>query len=183
MDYEIAGLFDDDDSSGQDMAVMGEVLGYDDQAILGAMVRANNPRTRAALSKAITARKLKSSNVVYQKEYTQSGMEPLGFVSLAIGIGATVTISTQPQKLFKPLRLVVPSTVAPFFTIDNIIVGTRSQFPSLVPIPAEMFIPEAEDVDLVLDTVQPAINLSLVVTNISGAIQNFRAGFKGKSVG
>jgi hypothetical protein len=33
-----------------------------------------------------------------------------------------------------------------------------------------------------LDTVNPALNLTLVVTNISGVVQNFRATFVGKEV-
>jgi hypothetical protein len=44
------------------------------------------------------------------------------------------------------------------------------------------FIPEAQAVVMELDTVNPALNLTVVATNISGVAQNFRATFVGKEV-
>jgi hypothetical protein len=78
--------------------------------------------------------------------------------------------------------LIVPGSIAPFFTIDNLIVGNKSQFPSPIPLPAEGFIPEAQAVVMDLDTVNPALNMTVVATNISGVPQNFRAMFVGKEV-
>jgi hypothetical protein len=158
------------------------VLGGDDLAVLGAALRASSPRAKSALSKAIMARKIGKSAMVVKREPRSSGVQPLGFFFLNIAAGAQVIVTTQPQVLYKPERLVVPTTIAPFFTIDDILVGNKSQFPSANPLPAEMFIPNAEAVVLELETVNPAINLSLRVTNISGAQQNFRAGFVGRNV-
>lgn len=181
---DIAGA--DDDASGEDL--LGELLGEDDSsgddslAVLGEALAPSKPAGKALLQRAIAARRLASAQVLSPKRPTSSGVQAIGFVSLGIAAGAAAVITTQPQTWFKPMRLVVPETVAPFFTIDNIIVGNKSQFPSAVPLPAEMFIPGAEAVVMDLATVNPALNLTLQCTNISGVVQNFRAGFVGKEV-
>lgn len=165
----------DDDSSGEEsMAVLGELLG---QAIRG-----KGKAGKKLLAKAIAARKLASSQVLLPKKPSSAGVQSIGFFQPTIAANTPATITTQPQTWFKPMRLVVGESIAPFFTIDNIIVGNKSQFPSPVPLPAEMFIPQAEAVVMDLETVNPALNLTLVVTNISGVPQNFRAGFVGKEV-
>lgn len=187
---DILGL---DDLSGEDAAaILGELLegedlsgddlsGDDAAAILGAALRGKG-KGKAMLQKAIMARKLGSSQVLSSRKPSSSGVQPIGFFQAAIAAGTQAIITTQPQTWFKPMRLVVPGSIAPFFTIDNLIIGNKSQFPSPVPLPAETFIPEAQAVVMELDTVNPALNLTVVCTNISGVPQNFRATFVGKEV-
>lgn len=177
-----------EDLSGDDAAaILGELLegedvsGEDATAILGAALRGKGAG-KALLNKAIAARKLASAQVLSKRAPSSSGVQPIGFAQAGIAAGTQAVITTQPQTWFKPMRLVVPGSIAPFFTVDNIIIGNKSQFPSPVPLPAETFIPEAEAVVMDLDTVNPALNLTLVVTNISGVAQNFRASFIGKEV-
>jgi hypothetical protein len=181
---EIAG---DDDSSGVD-ELLGDLLGDDDSsgedslAVLGAALAPKKAAGRALLQRAIAARKLAGSQVLSPSRPTSSGVQAVGFFQAGVAAGAAAVITTQPQTWFKPMRLVIGESIAPFFTVDNIIVGNKSQFPSPVPLPAEMFIPGAEAVVMDLATVNPAINLTVQVTNISGVAQNFRAGFVGKEV-
>lgn len=187
---DILGL---DDLSGEDAAaILGELLegedlsgddlsGDDAAAILGAALRGKG-KGKAMLQKAIMARKLGSAQVMAARKPSSSGVQPIGFFQAAIAAGTQAIITTQPQTWFKPMRLVVPGSIAPFFTIDNLIIGNKSQFPSPVPLPAETFIPEAQAVVMELDTVNPALNLTVVCTNISGVPQNFRATFVGKEV-
>ena len=198
---EILGLDEilGEDLSGEDaVAILGELLGEDTAgedlagedaaAILGAALQAKSRAGKSALNRAITARKLGSAQILAPRKPGSSGVQAIGFVSgapgpaAAVAAGAQVLITTQPQTWFKPMRLVIPGSIAPFFTVDNIIVGNKSQFPSPIALPGETFIPEAEAVVLDLATVDPAINLTLAVTNISGVPLIFRATFVGKQV-
>lgn len=187
---EILGL---DDMSGEDAAaILGELLegeelsgedlsGEEAVAILGATLRGKG-KGKALLNRAIAARKLAGSQMMAPRKPSSAGVQPIGFFQAAVAAGTQAIITTQPQTWFKPMRLVVPGSIAPFFTIDNLIIGNKSQFPSPVPLPAETFIPEAQAVVMELDTVNPALNLTVVATNISGVAQNFRATFVGKEV-
>ena len=187
---EILGL---DDMSGEDAAaILGELLegedlsgedlsGEEATAILGAALRGKG-KGKALLNRAIAARKLAGAQIMAPRKPSSAGVQPIGFFQAGVAAGTQAIITTQPQTWFKPMRLVVPGSIAPFFTIDNIIIGNKSQFPSPVPLPAETFIPEAQAVVMELDTVNPALNLTVVATNISGVAQNFRATFVGKAV-
>ncbi len=158
------------------------VLGADDLAILGAALAAKGKGAKTLLKRAIAGRKLAGAQVLSPRKPSSSGVQPIGFFQAGIAAGTQATITTQPQTWFKPQRLVVPDSIGPFFTIDNIVIGNISQFPSPVPLPAEMFGPAAQAVVMDLQTVNPALNLTIVATNISGVPQNFRAGFIGKEV-
>jgi hypothetical protein len=186
----------EDDSSGVD-ELLGEllegesdtlgaddlaVLGSDDLAILGAALSAKSKGAKSLLKRAIAGRKLAGAQVLSPRKPSSSGVQPIGFFQAGVAAGTQATITTQPQTWFKPQRLVVPDSIGPFFTIDNIVIGNISQFPSPVPLPAEMFGPAAQAVVMDLATVNPALNLTIVATNISGVPQNFRAGFIGKEV-
>jgi hypothetical protein len=193
---DILGMMDimgAEDLSGEEaMAILGELLGEDvsgedvsgdnSAAILGAALRARGKAGKNLLAKTIAARKLGSANIMSPRGPSSSGVQAIGFFQAAVAAGTQAIITTQPQTWFKPQRLIVPGSIAPFFTIDNLIVGNKSQFPSPIPLPAEMFIPEAQAVVMDLDTVNPALNMTVVATNISGVAQNFRAGFVGKEV-
>lgn len=192
---DILGLSDilGDDISGEEAAaILGELLegedlsgedlsGEDAAAILGAALRGKG-QGKKMLQKAIMARKLGAAQVISPRKPSSSGVQPIGFESLGVAATTQVVVTTQPQTWFKPMRLVIPGSIAPFFTVNNIIIGNKSQFPSPIAIPGETFIPEAQAVVMDLDTVNPALNLTLVVTNISGVPQNFRATFVGKEV-
>lgn len=58
------------------------------------------------------------------------------------GQGATVTI--QPQRTFRFDRLVIPPSIAGFFSVLNITVGNQSVFVSSDSIPGTAFLPDAE---------------------------------------
>lgn len=187
---DILGL---DDMSGEDAAaILGELLegedlsgedlsGEETMAVLGAALRGKG-KGKALLTKAIAARKLAGAQMLAPRKPSSAGVQPIGFFQAGVAAGTQAIITTQPQTWFKPMRLVVPGSIAPFFTIDNLIIGNKSQFPSPVPLPGETFIPEAQAVVMELDTVNPALNLTVVATNISGVAQNFRATFVGKEV-
>lgn len=106
----------------------------------------------------------------------------MGFGITPVGVGATLNITTQPQKTFRPEKLVVPNDIAGAFSINDIRVGTTSQFVTNLGAPARGFVEDATEVLLGLDTAQIAQDVTINVTNNSGAIVNFEAMLLGPAV-
>jgi hypothetical protein len=166
---------------------------YDDlEAMLGAAPRrrgrlmGNAARRGAALKRArlmaAASKAAGGSAMVRSESPTESRQLVIGLQSLAVPAGATVTVVTRPQILFRPTRLVVPSAVAPAFTIDDIKVGNKSQFVAAGPVPAEAFSQTAFSTPLKIDTAQISMDLIVQATNISAAPADFRASFFGDAV-
>lgn len=153
-----------------------------DAMVMGDALQPTNPAAAAALASAIEARKLNNATLVAERSPGEANLQPLGFESLNVGAGATVQVTTQPQTLFKPMRLCVPTTIAPDFVLEDVKVGNVSQFPSANPIPCEAFVPGMFGGGLALRTVNPALNLQLTVRNIDTAAHDFRAAFFGISI-
>ena len=108
---------------------------------------------------------------------------PLGFDSeVDIPALGSAIITANPQTLFRAKRLSVPGSIASDFTIDDIKVGNRSMLPAVGSIPAETFSNLSVGVRLKLTTAQVTMQISLSVTNISGAPTRFRATMIGDAV-
>lgn len=118
--------------------------------------------------------------VVKQRDPDQARVLWLGFKSAAaIASAASANVSAQPQDVFSARKIVIPSTVAPNFEINDIRVGTASQLSSADPVPAEAFVPDGVAADVRFDTAQVSQNITFSVTNISGAPAIFRAAING----
>lgn len=89
----------------------------------------------------------------------------------AVSPNADITIT--PQRLVRVERLVVPSTIAPFFRITQLNVGQEPQFVSAGAIPATVFSEVAVGVRLKGDTANLGNTITLSVTNTSGVNQTF----------
>ena len=175
-----------------------DLLGMEDELVMGgtpgneAMAVGNpfydisgapaSPAQAAAQAAAIQAKKIEASRVLSQRPVRSSNLQPIGFVQENVAAGATVNVTTQPQTVFKPLRLVVAATIAPLFVLTDIRVGNVSQLPSATENPCESFIAGGFGIGLSLDTVSPAIDLSLQIRNISQNVATFRATFFGYSM-
>jgi len=109
----------------------------------------------------------------------------IGFDSgpVAVAINASATLTARPQVTFRPERLMVPSFIAPFFTVDNIIVGKDSQTAvGASPVPATMYSEVAVGARLNLKTANLGHDVTLLVTNVDpAAAHRFRAGMIGTS--
>jgi hypothetical protein len=92
------------------------------------------------------------------------------------------SITTRPQVPFRLDRLVVPSDLAGLFTIDDVKVGKNSQFAAEGAVPARIFQENGVGVCLKGDTAQISMNVTIRVTNISGAASMFRAAVIGPAV-
>lgn len=104
----------------------------------------------------------------------------LGFDSGAVvAAGASANISTQPQDVFSPKRIIIPATLAPSFVVTDIKVGNISQLSSSDAVPAEAFAQDATDSDLKFDTAQVSQQITFSITNISAAPVRFRAAIIG----
>lgn len=120
---------------------------------------------------------------VQQRDASQARLFPLGFVQLAVASLATATITSRPQILFRPQRIVVPASVGTNFVITDIRIGKDSQLVQATELPAEIFSPTAVGVMLTLDTAQQGCDVSLTVRNTdAGAPHDFRATMFGAAV-
>lgn len=114
---------------------------------------------------------------VQQSPSSKPRLFPIGFTSGGtVAASGTVIITSRPQILFRPERLIVPSAVATNFQINDIRVGKNSQLVQASPLPASAFVETAIDTRMTLDTAQEGIDLSLNVTNTdAGAAHAFSA--------
>lgn len=153
--------------------------------LVGARRRAlaHGPRGGGALAAAAAAKVAQAGTIVRQHEPTKARKIVLPMASTGtVAAAATSSITARPQTVaFKPTRVVVPASIAPDFTINDIKVGVKSQFAQSGALPAEMFTQNAFDVDMDMDTVQTSQDFVLDVANISGGARQFRAGVRGVS--
>ncbi len=173
---------DDDGDDDDDMEVGDDDL----EGMLGASPRRRRRRRMGMPARfraaALAARAAAGASVVRSERPTESRALVIGFSSLAVAALASSTVTSRPQVLFRPTRLVVPSAVAPSFTIDDIKVGNKSQLIASGAIPAEAFAQTAFNTPLKLDTCQISMDLIVVVTNVTAAAADFRASMFGDAV-
>ena len=106
---------------------------------------------------------------------------PLGFFQSGIGVcTGAIDVVSRPQIVFRGERLVIPSglTAASFSLID-VKVGNRSQLANSTAVPAQTFTETAVGVRLALDTATVAMDIALVVENITSDNQTFQAALIG----
>jgi hypothetical protein len=106
---------------------------------------------------------------------------PLGFFQSGIGVcTGAIDVISRPQIVFRGERLVIPSglTAASFSLID-VKVGNRSQLANSTAVPAQTFTETAVGVRLALDTATVAMDIALVVENITSDNQTFQAALIG----
>lgn len=126
-----------------------------------------------------------SRNAVMLKniEPTHARVFPMGFESpAAIESGDSVLIIARPQVIFRPEYLRVPSDIAGDFVVDDIKVGKDSQFVAPGPIPARLLQENAIGSRMQMDTAQISQEITVAVTNRSGAERIFAAGMWGNAV-
>jgi hypothetical protein len=110
---------------------------------------------------------------------------PVGLVSPGpTAFGTSAQATALPQVTFRPERLVIPSQIAPFFTIDAIIVGKDNQSVSFDPLPATMFSEVGVGVRLSLKTAVVGMQIIVRFTNVDPLQQTrtFSGGIIGTAV-
>lgn len=90
---------------------------------------------------------------------------PLGIGSTSIAATSSAVITVTPQVPFKLERFISQSTG---LSVNDIKVGTNSQFVGAGSIPIEIFARDAIGVGLKGDTAVPGVDIALYVSNPSG---------------
>lgn len=149
----------------------------------GSPLAARQALAKRAMVEALAERRAMAGALLKERQPTRAREYPLGFVSTAaVAAGASTRITTRPQVPFRIDRLVVPSDLAGLFTIDDVKVGKNSQFAAEGAVPARIFQENGVGVCLKGDTAQISMDVTLSVTNISGAASFFRAAIIGPAV-
>lgn len=159
--------------------------GYDEEAQMSgnAQTRKRSRLQRAARAALTNRIAAKNAVMVRDIEPTHARVFPMGFESPApIASGDSVLIIARPQVIFRPEYLRVPSDIAGDFAIDDIKVGKDSQFVAPGPIPARLLQENAIGSRMQMDTAQISQEITVAVTNRSGADRVFAAGMWGNAV-
>ena len=174
---------DGDDEAG---AFVGEVDGDDaGDDVLGAILkRAQSKRNanKAAMARDLLRRRVNSGTLLRSTSPRSSREYALGLGSTSVSGASSANINVQPQVIFRPERLVVPSNVAVDFLITDIKVGKNSQLASTGALPAVMFTETAFGVRLKMDTAQISMFVTISVTNQNANARNFQGGLVGPAV-
>jgi hypothetical protein len=88
--------------------------------------------------------------------------------TLAVTAGATATLTARPQRPFQTERFVLPSTLSPFFAINDLVIGRDSMFVNAEAAHGDIFSQTGVGVALLGYIARPGIDITLTVTNIDG---------------
>lgn len=181
---------DDDESSDADSgdSTMSDEIGWDeigddvDRMLAGDEV-GEDVGDNVSLARRRQAPRGPNTRQVNNRGYSKAREYPLGFSSNGtVAAGATVVITAQPQTMFRPLRLVIPSSIAPSFSIQDIKIGNQSQLVASGSIPAALYSELAVGARQRYDTANPGILISLTVTNNSAGPLLFSGAMVGDSI-
>ena len=174
----LGDLLDGDDSLG---AFVGD--GSDGDDTLGAAIRKKKANARKqAMARDLIRRRVNAGALLRSTPPRNAREYALGLGSTSVAGTSSANINVQPQVIFRPERLVVPSNLAVDFLITDIKVGKNSQLVSTGALPAVMFTEQAFGVRLKMDTAQISMFVTVSVTNQNPAARNFQGGLVGPAV-
>lgn len=151
--------------------------------LVGRRAPNRNAARMAAMRQAAAYKQVQSGVIVRDQQPTKARRLVLPMSSNGtVAAGSSTTVTARPQTIaFKPIRLTIPATIGPDFTIEDIKVGNKSQLAQSGSLPAEAFVQTAFGVEMDMDTVQTSQDFVIQATNISGAARTFRAAVFGRS--
>ena len=182
--YEYTEIIGDDNSGDDLQHLLGDDSGDDSglDAIIGAAIRKKVNSRKQALANDILRRRVNAGALLRSVSPRSSREYALGLGSTSVAGNSSANINVQPQVIFRPERLVVPSNLAEDFLITDIKVGKNSQLVSTGALPAVMFTEQAFGVRLKMDTAQISMFVTVSVTNQNPAARNFQGGLVGPAV-
>lgn len=119
---------------------------------------------------------------VMQRRLTTRRKFPLGFPAIDLPAGGSALLETNPQFVFRPERLVVPSDIAFDVRLQDVKVGTQSQFVSTDAVPAAVFSEVAINTGISFRTAEIGNGVSFTAINTTLAVVRFSAAIIGTSV-
>jgi len=117
-----------------------------------------------------------------QKRYVMPFIPDATFTA-SVPAGQLVRFVGKPQKMFKPDRLIIASSIGPFFDVVNLIIGNIPQSLAQGNVSAEMFSEVATYVMMSFDQAYPGIDISITAQNKSSVTQTFQAQLIGEAIG
>jgi hypothetical protein len=162
------------------IAAAAAAAGLSVAAYLALKKRSANKKKAAAA--ALMNKRISAGALLRGVPPRQSREYALGLGSTSVAGNSSANINVQPQVIFRPERLVVPSNLAIDFLITDIKVGKNSQLVSTGALPAVMFTEVAFGVRLKMDTCQISMFVTISVTNQNPAARNFQGGIVGPAV-
>ena len=183
----LGDLLAGDDAGDEAGAFVGDGLieGLDSEGadILGAVLHKKKQNAqKQAMARDILRRRVAAGALLRSQAPRNSREYALGLGSTSVSGNSSANINVQPQVIFRPERLVVPSNIAVDFLITDIKVGKNSQLVSTGALPAVMFTENAFGVRLKMDTAQISMFVTISVTNQNPAARNFQGGLVGPAV-
>lgn len=108
---------------------------------------------------------------------------PLNLTSgTTVAAAGTGTLQNNPQRLFKPSRLVIPSDVAGLFSVLNIFIGVKPQLVATGGMPGRLFSETSFDSGFEGDTAQISQAVSVQVQNNSLGTSPIQGAMRGLTV-
>jgi|SRR5579872_1456144 len=181
--FETTELLGDDESGTSFVpSSSGAFVGRDEADIVGAFLARKQSQQQAAAAQALMRKRVAAGALLRGVPPRNSREYALGLGSTSVSGNSSANINVQPQVIFRPERLVVPSNLAVDFLITDIKVGKNSQLVSTGALPAVMFTEVAFGVRLKMDTCQISMFVTVSVTNQNPAARNFQGGIVGPAV-
>lgn len=174
---EIMGDDNLGDDSGDDS---GAQFVGEDASTMGAIRRRHKPNQ--AQQNALLAKRIKAGALLRTLAPRSAREFIIGLGITAIPGNGSAQIGVQPQVIFRPERIVIPSNIAVDFMLTDIKVGKDSQLVSPGAIPAVVFVENAFGVRLKMDTAQIAQFITLLITNTNLQPRNFSGAIIGPAV-
>ncbi len=157
---------------GDDVYLGDDELGDDELSLFGDdELGAAAPRGRAKV-------KLARIQPTRQRQVMSFPQGPNGATTFTASL--TGTLSARPQRVFQTERLAIPSTVAAYFFISDLVIGRDSMLVNSERVAAEIFSQTGVGVGLSGFIARPGIDVTMTVGNLDAA--NSRA-FYGSIVG
>lgn len=182
--FEYTEILGGDDESGDEFVQgggddLGAFVGDD---LMGALLRKKQNQKKAAAAQMLMRKRIAAGALLRGVPPRSAREYALGLGSTSVSASSSANINVQPQVIFRPERLVVPSNLAVDFLITDIKVGKNSQLVSTGALPAVMFTEVAFGVRLKMDTCQISMFVTISVTNQNPAARNFQGGIVGPAV-
>ncbi len=144
----------DDDAAGDDEAGL-DIMNGDDISLGGRRGRGGKRGGKVRLAR------VQPVNQVQPVNFPQG---PNGLT--AVVAGTTVILTCRPQRVTQIKRFVIPSFIAPFFAIGDLVVGRDSMFGNAEFASAEIFAQNGVGVGLSGFIARPGIDITLTVKNL-----------------
>lgn len=183
MGYGAADIIGESFVGHENIGVMGMYTGDDDIDRLLAMGAApirHSPARRAHPAPGRHFEVVNKEQGVWREHYLPLNLT--GGPTATIAGGATVTVTTLPQRKFRPNRLIISSDVAGGFVVNDVRVGILPQLVAVGSLPGRMFTETAVGIGLHGDTAEVSQQISVVVQNITGGALPFVAALQGIAV-